>query len=82
MTDTSPAMRAVHARLVANLEPAQRIGRVRELTLAANLMALAGLRRRYPRAPDEELFLRLASLRLGAEAIERAYGWHAPDDGP
>ena len=82
MTDTSPAMRAVHARVVANLEPAQRIGRVRELTLAANQMALAGLRCRYPRAADEELFLRLASLRLGAEAVERAYGWRAPDDGP
>lgn len=53
--------------------------RVVELTQAACILALAGLRGRYPAAQESELLLRLAVLRLGAETVHRAYGWRAPD---
>lgn len=79
--DTAPEAFAVHVALVAGLTAAERVRRVRELTMAASTLALAGLRKRHPRATEEELFLRLAVLRLGAELVERAYGWRAAADG-
>ncbi|HKI94089.1 MAG TPA: hypothetical protein VJ992_02245 [Gemmatimonadales bacterium] len=54
---------------------------MRDLTRAANLVAVAGLRTRFPAASEDELLLRLAALRLGPELVERAYGWRAPADG-
>jgi hypothetical protein len=71
----------MQAALVAAFTPSERARRVRDLTIGASLMALAGLRRRYPRATEQELLLRLAALRLGASVVERVYGWRAPDDG-
>ncbi len=78
--DTTPEAREVHTRLIARLSPAERARRVRDLTIGANALALAGLRRRHPEATEPELLLRLAALRLGADLVERAYGWRAPAD--
>lgn len=50
------------------------------LNRAAREVALAGLRRRYPAADDEELRLRLAALRLDRETMIRVCGWD-PDTG-
>jgi hypothetical protein len=80
-SDTSPEVVAKHAALVAALSPAERARRVRDLTLAANMMAIAGLRRRHPHASEQELLLRLAARRLGADVVERVYGWRPPADG-
>jgi hypothetical protein len=79
--DTPPRVVAEHARLMARLSPAERAQRVSDLTATASMMALAGLRSRYPGATEAELLLRLAVLRLGADVVERVYGWRAEDDG-
>jgi len=81
LSDTSPRALEEHARLVAGLTPAERAARVRDLTAGASLVALAGLRDRYPGASEAELLLRLAVLRLGADVVARAYGWRASDHG-
>jgi hypothetical protein len=38
------------------------------------------VRREYPQAGEREVFLRAAALRLGNEAVRRAYGW-SPEEG-
>ena len=63
----------------ASMAPAEKAARVVGLTQSACLLALAGLRDRHPAAPESELLLRLAVLRLGADTVYRAYGWRAPD---
>ncbi len=80
LSDTPPEVAAEHARLTAALSPEQRWQRVRDLTAAANTMALAGLRNRHPEATERELLLRLAVLRLGADLVARVYGWRADHD--
>lgn len=46
---------------------------VTALCQAADAMAHAGIRLRYPGASDRECFLRLAVLKLGAELARRVY---------
>jgi hypothetical protein len=75
--DTSPDAEAVRFALYARMSPADKLARMAELTRSANALALAGLRRDYPDASDEELWLRLAVRRLGPELVARAYGWRA-----
>ena len=77
--DTTPDAAAVRFERYARMTHADKAARVVELTQSACLLALAGLRDRHPAAPESELLLRLAVLRLGAETVYRAYGWRAPD---
>ena len=77
--DTTPDADAVRFEQYARMAPADKATRVVELTQAACMLALAGLRGRYPGAQEPELLLRLAVLRLGAETVHSAYGWRAPD---
>ena len=58
---------------------AEKVRRVVDLTQLASVLALAGLRERYPGEGETELLLRLAILRLGSDLVSRAYGWRAPD---
>ena len=78
-TDTTPDVDAMRFERYAAMSPAEKAVRVVELTRAACLLALSGLRARHPGAQEQELLLRLAALRLGADAVSRAYGWRAPD---
>lgn len=80
--DTTPEAWAKQFELYRRMTPAQKARLVREVTLAANAFALAGLRQRHPNANEAELLLRLAVLRLGEELVARAYNWRPPRDGP
>jgi hypothetical protein len=57
---------------------ARRLGRVFELREAALSLAAARLRERHGALPPRELQLRLASLWLDRETMQRVFGW--PDD--
>ena len=73
--DTSPEAWDRQFDLYRRMTFVQRADRIRALTLAANRIAFAGLRHRYPAASEPELRLRLVALRLGEPAVSRAYGW-------
>lgn len=60
--------------LYASMTPAEKLRRMSELTLAVNRLALAGLATRYPGESRQQLLLRLARLRLGADLVDRVYG--------
>jgi hypothetical protein len=81
MSDTSHAVEAIRFDMLRRLSPAEKARRVTELTQAASLWALAGLRERFPDAVEPELLLRLAALRLGDDVVARAYGWPASRGG-
>jgi hypothetical protein len=49
------------------MSPAERLQVSREMTRAANELALADMRHRHPHATERECFLRLAAVRLGAD---------------
>ena len=74
VSDTSLAAQAAVERRYAEMSFAEKAERVRAVTLAANQMALAGLRLRHPSASERELLLALARLRLGEDLVDRVYG--------
>ena len=55
------------------MEPEQRLEIVRGLTLAAQTLAFAELRGRHPNASEDDLWLKLAARRLGADLVRRVY---------
>ena len=77
--DTSAEADAIRFERYARMTPAEKIVRMEDLTRAASMLALTGLRERYLQADERELLLRLAVLRLGADLVWRAYGWRAPE---
>ncbi len=68
----------VQLDLLRQMNPAQKLELVRQLTLAVQRLALAALRETYPDATEDELLLRLASRRLGPAMMKKVYGWE-PD---
>ena len=74
VNDTSAAARDFVDRRFAEMTLSEKAERVRAITLAANQMALAGVRLRFPDLSEGELLLELAKLRLGDDLVARVYG--------
>lgn len=77
LQDTSPEMiERQFARLRA-MSGVERLELARQLTIAVQRLAFIGMRRRYPHAADDELWLRLAADRLGRDVVLKVYGFDA-----
>jgi hypothetical protein len=61
-------------RLMRDAPAWRKLELVAEMNAAVRLLALSGLRQRYPQAISEELDRRLADILLGPELAARAYG--------
>ena len=77
--DTSPAADRMQFERLRAMSPEERGAILTALTLTVQELALAGLRQRYPAASEEELWLRLAVRRLGADVVQRVTGWTAAE---
>ncbi|HET7711447.1 MAG TPA: hypothetical protein VFL80_05920 [Thermoanaerobaculia bacterium] len=74
VSDTTPAAERIRAHLLARMSPEEKLERVRELTLAVQRLSFTGLRAMHPQATDDEIWLRMATYRLGKEVVRRVYG--------
>ncbi|NOX63234.1 MAG: hypothetical protein GXP42_15010 [Chloroflexi bacterium] len=72
--DTNPEVEKRLMRMLREASPLQKLRMVGELNASVRALALAGLRQRHPHADEAELRRRLASILLGEELAERAYG--------
>jgi hypothetical protein len=79
-TDTA-ALRQLDAQY-ARMSPAEKLRRVRQLTLTVARLALAGRRVREPQSEDSEHLRQLAFQRLGPETFARVYHRTSEPDGP
>ena len=61
LTDTDAATLGRMDELYRHMTAAEKLDRVRDLTLMVNRLALAGLRARHPGEPEATLMLRLAA---------------------
>ena len=74
LSDTAPQAERVLMRLMRDAPAWRKLELVAEMNAAVRLLALSGLRQRYPQATPEELSRRLADILLGPELAARAYG--------
>ncbi len=72
--DTRPEAERVQIELLRRAPAWRKLQMVDQLNQAARMLALSGLRQRYPLATPAELRRRLADLVLGAELAARVYG--------
>ncbi len=77
--DTGPNAERVLIELLRQAPPSRKLQMVAELNETVRLLALEGLRQRYPKADESELKRRLADLLLGPELAARAYGPIQPE---
>jgi len=73
-SDTHPEIAALQNRLLRQASPARKLAMLGEMNQTVKMLALAGLRSRYPTDPPEKLRRRLADLFLGPELARRVYG--------
>ena len=71
--DTRPDAERVQIELMRQAPSWRKLELLGQLTQTVKLLAVSGLRQRYPDATDRELRRRLADLLLGAEMAARVY---------
>lgn len=74
MQDTSPKVREIYFRRLAEMTPSERLGIGAALWRAGDSLQRAAMRRTYPNADDAEISYRIAVTRFGAELARKAYG--------
>lgn len=73
-SDTRPEAEAVLVDLLRRAPPWRKLYMVSQMNQTVRILALSGLRQRYPQASPEELNRRLADLLLGPQLAQKAYG--------
>ena len=73
-SDTHPKMEALKIQLWRQSSPTGKMNMLAQLNASARLLALTGLRAKYPKASESELRRKLAELLLGEELERRVYG--------
>ena len=73
-SDTNPKMEALQVRLLRGVPSWRKLEMLAQLNSSARLLALSGLRQRYPQAGEGELRRRLAGLLLGEDLARKVYG--------
>lgn len=72
--DTHPEMETLQIKLWRQASPTRKMQMLAHLNASARLLALAGLRERYPDASEAQLRFKLAGLLLGEDLARKVYG--------
>ena len=81
MEDTPLELERRWLELLRKRTPAERFRRVGELNQMLQTLAEAETRRRHPEASEREIQLRVASRRIPAELMRKAFGWDPDKEG-
>ncbi len=73
-SDTHPKMEALQIQLWRQASPTRKMNMLAQLNSSARLLALTGLRSRFPNANEAELRFKLAVLLLGDELARKVLG--------
>ncbi len=74
ISDTRPKVAVLQLALLRQATPARKLAMVGEMNQAVKMLALSGLRSRYPDDSPEMIRRRLADLLLGPELAQLVYG--------
>jgi hypothetical protein len=74
LSDTSAEAERVQIEIHRSMPSWRKLQLVNDLVTTTRILALTGLRERFPAASSEELRRRLASIVLGPDLASRVYG--------
>ena len=74
ISDTRPEIAALQRRLMLQIGPARKMAMLGQMNQTVKVLALSGLRSRYPTGSPEMLRRRLADLVLGPTLAHLVYG--------
>jgi hypothetical protein len=80
-SDTHPSVEAFLVAGYRAMTVADKLARVSAMSRAVQELALLDIQRHHPRADAREQALRLASRRLDADTMRRAFGWDPEREG-
>jgi hypothetical protein len=81
ISDTDPEVERKLIELTRAMPDWKKTEQVVSLIETTRALSMAGLRKRYPQASEEELNKRLASLVLDREMVIKVYGWDPEVEG-
>ncbi len=73
-SDTHPKMEAMQIQLWRQASPTRKMHMLAQLNASARLLAMTGLRSRFPTASEAELRFKLAALLYGDVLANKVYG--------
>jgi hypothetical protein len=73
-SDTHPKIEALQLQLLRKSSPARKLELLAGLNASAHLLALSGLRSRFPADSEQKLQRRLAGLLIGEDLACKVYG--------
>jgi hypothetical protein len=74
LSDTRPEVTALQLNLLRQASPARKLAMLGQMNQTVKVLALAGLKSRYPGESSNQLRRRLADLILGPELACKVYG--------
>jgi hypothetical protein len=80
LSDTHPDIERIQIELMRRAPVWRKLDLLGQLNQTLKVLALSGLRQRYPHASQSELRRRLADLILGEELAAKAYGPYPGED--
>ena len=72
--NTHPRMETLQIQLWQRASPTQKMNMLAQLNASARMLALTGLRQRFPQASEAELRRKRADLLLGEDLARKVYG--------
>ncbi len=79
--DTHPEIERILIEAYRRMPPAEKFRRIEGMNRTMEMLAMADIRRRYPDASEYECRLRVASRRIPAELMRKAFGWDPEKEG-
>jgi hypothetical protein len=79
--DTPPEIERILIEGYRRMTPAEKFRRIEDLNRTLEMLARAEVRRRHPEADEREIRLRVASRRIPAELMRKAFRWDPEKEG-
>jgi hypothetical protein len=80
-TDTSLKAEKTLITGIRNMTSAEKFRRIEGMVAMMNTLARADILRRYPKATEEEIRLRIAARRIPAALMKKAFDWDPEVEG-
>src|SRR5580700_10122367 len=76
-----PELERILLEALRKMTPSEKIKKVNDMVAAMHILAMSDVRSRHPEADERECLLRVASRRVPADLMLKAFGWDVKEKG-